>query len=82
MENGLDRLKEIHARRMEIWLLCTSCGHTRHYHPSTLRGQLKNRLPDNDDTLLNAARFFRCSACRGKQIILVPYSPETAKPAA
>jgi hypothetical protein len=52
-----------------------------HKHAAASDEQLKNRLPDNDDTLLNAARFFRCSACRGKQIILVPYSPETARSA-
>jgi hypothetical protein len=82
MQNGLDRLTEIHSRRMEIWLVCTSCGHTRHYHPSTLSGHLTKRLADDDDTLLNAARFFRCSACRSRQVMLVPYAPETAKTAA
>jgi hypothetical protein len=78
MENGLARLTEIHDRRMEIWVLCTSCGHTRHYHPSNLRGTLARRLNDGGDTLLNAARLFRCGLRRSRQIMLVAYVPPAA----
>jgi hypothetical protein len=76
MEGALTKLTEIHSRRMELWALCSKCGHAKHFHPSALRGQIRDKIRDGDDTLANVSRLFRCTGCQGKSIILVPYAPE------